>query len=194
MFRQLLGLCPALAVSNTVSNSLAMGLATTTVLVGCSTLISLLKRLIPHAIRLSTFILIIATWVTMADMVMEALVPEIQKALGAFVYLIVVNCIILSRQEVFASHFPVGRSVLDTLGTGLGFIIAMLLMGTVREVIGYGSLLGIPLFGSSYQPWTVMILPAGGFLAIGIILLVFGAVRSRSHGAMRASTALRREG
>jgi electron transport complex protein RnfE len=177
VFRQLLGLCPALAVSNTVSNSLAMGLATTVVLVGSSTLVSLLKGLIPHAIRLSTFILIIATWVTMADMVMEALVPEVQKALGAFVYLIVVNCMILSRQEVFASKFPVGRSVLDALGTGLGFIIAMLLMGTVREVIGYGSFLGVPLFGASYQPWTVMILPPGGFLAIGIILLAFDAIR-----------------
>lgn len=174
VFRQLLGLCPALAVTNTVANSLAMGIATFAVLVGSSLLVSTCKRLIPQAVRLSTYILIIATWVTAADMVMEATVPEIQKALGAFVYLIVVNCMILSRQEAFASKQPVGRSLLDAGGTGAGFIVALFLMGTLREVVGYGSVFGHGLFGSSYQPWTVMILPPGGFLAIGVILLAMG--------------------
>ncbi len=174
VLRQLLGLCPALAVTNTVANSLAMGIATFAVLTGSSLLVSSFKRLIPDAIRLSTYILIIATWVTIADMVMEAVVPDIQKALGAFVYLIVVNCMILSRQEAFASKQPVGRSLLDAVGTGLGFILALVLMGAIREVIGYGSFLGMRLFGPHYQPWTVFILPPGGFLAIGFILLGFG--------------------
>ncbi|MBI4539940.1 MAG: electron transport complex subunit E [Gemmatimonadetes bacterium] len=177
--RQLLGLCPTLAVTNTVANSVAMGLATFVVLVGSSLLVSSLKRFIPNAVRLATFILIIATWVTIADMLLEAAVPEIHKALGAFVSLIVVNCIILARQEAFASRQPVGRSVLDAVGTGLGFIVALLLMGTLREVIGYGSLLGIPLFGPAYEPWVVMILPPGGFLTIGAILMGLAWVERR---------------
>lgn len=197
VFRQLLGLCPALAVTNTVANSLAMGIATFAVLVGSSLLVSSLKRLIPEAIRLSTYILIIATWVTVADLIMQALVPDIEKALGAFVYLIVVNCIILSRQEAFASRQPVGRSLLDATGTGLGNILALFLMGALREVVGYGSFLGAPLFGEHYQPWTVMVLPPGGFFAIGFILLALGwlsqlrAARARSlaraHYARKAA-------
>ncbi len=174
VFRQLLGLCPALAVTNTVANSLAMGIATFFVLVGSSVLVSTFKRLIAEEVRLSTYILIIATWVTVADMVMEATVPDVHKALGAFVYLIVVNCMILGRQEAFASKQPVGRAALDAIGTGLGFIIALLLMGGVREVLGYGSFLGYSLFGPSYEPWIIMILPPGGFFAIGFILLGLG--------------------
>ncbi len=183
VFRQLLGLCPAMAVTNTVANSLAMGIATFAVLLGSSVLVSAFKHVIPHAVRLSTYILIIATWVTAADMVMEAVVPEIQRALGAFVYLIVVNCMILSRQEAFASKESVGRSVLDAVGTGAGFILALFLMGSVREVIGHGSFLGRGLFGPSYQPWVVFVLPPGGFLAIGFILLGFGWVRERRRAA-----------
>ncbi|NIM50948.1 MAG: electron transport complex subunit RsxE [Gemmatimonadales bacterium] len=186
VFRQLLGLCPALAVTNTVANSLAMGTATFSVLVGSSLLVSSFKRVIPEAIRLSTYILIIATWVTIADMVMEATVPQVHKALGAFVYLIVVNCMILSRQEAFASRRPVGRSLLDAIGTGSGFILALFLMGAVREVIGYGSFLGHGLFGASYQPWTVMILPPGGFLAIGFLLLAFGWIGLRREARRKA--------
>lgn len=171
VFRQMLGLCPTLAVTSTVANSLAMGLATFFVLVGSSLLVSTFKRMIPRAVRLSTFIVIIATWVTVADMLLEAVVPDIHKALGPFVYLIVVNCVILARQEAFASRNPVGRAVLDAAGTGLGFILTLLLMGALREVLGYGSFLGVPLFGSSYEPWFIMILPPGGYLAIGIILM-----------------------
>ena len=171
VFRQFLGLCPTLAVTNTVANSLAMGIATFAVLVGSSLLVSSFKRAIPEAVRLATYILIIATWVTVADLVMQALVPDIEKALGAYVYLIVVNCIILARQEAFASRQPVGRSLLDAAGTGLGNVLALLLMGTVREIVGSGSFLGIRLFGAHYQPWAVMQLPPGGFFAIGVILL-----------------------
>jgi electron transport complex protein RnfE len=179
VFRQLLGLCPALAVTSTVANSLAMGIATLFVLVGSSLLVSSFKRLIPEAVRLSTYILIIATWVTVADMIMQATVPEIHKSLGAFVYLIVVNCMILGRQEAFASKQPVVRSLLDAAGTGLGFILALVLMGSLREILGYGSFLSVDLFGPFYEPWIVMILPPGGFFAIGFILLGLGWLRVR---------------
>jgi len=176
---QMLGLCPALAVTNTVENSLAMGAATFFVVCGSSVLVSLLRKLIPHEVRISTYILIIATFVTVADMSLAALVPDTHKALGAFIALIVVNCMILGRQESFASKQPVGRSLVDAMGTGFGFMIALLLMGTVREVLGYGSFLEVPLFGPDYEPWVVMILPPGGFLTLGLLLLALNAVQSR---------------
>jgi electron transport complex protein RnfE len=189
---QLLGLCPALAVTNTVANSIAMGLATFFVLLGSSLLVSLLKRVIPHEVRISAYILIIATFVTIADMVLAAVVPEIHKALGAFIALIVVNCMILGRQEAFASKRPVGRALLDAVGTGIGFIIALFMMGAIREILGYGTFLGILVLGSGYEPWVVMILPPGGFFTLGFILLAFSwwstrqqdkpAVREWPHG------------
>lgn len=171
---QLLGLCPTLAVTNTVANSIAMGLATFFVLLGSSILVSLFKNLIPRQVRISAYILVIATFVTMADLVLAAVVPEIHKALGAFIALIVVNCMILGRQEAFASKNPVGRAVLDAVGTGIGFIIALLLMGSFREILGYGTFLGFPVMGQGFEPWIVMILPAGGFFTLGFILLFFG--------------------
>ncbi len=176
---QLLGLCPALAVTNTVANSIAMGLATFFVLCGSSLLVSLLRKLIPHEVRISTYILIIATFVTIADMTLEAVVPTIHKALGAFIALIVVNCMILGRQEAFASKYTVGKAMLDAVGTGFGFMIALLMMGTVREVLGSGSFLGISLFGPTYEPWVVMILPPGGFLTLGFLLLGLSWIRRR---------------
>jgi len=168
---QMLGLCPTLAVTNTVANSLAMGIATFFVLLGSSILVSTLRKLIPSEVRISTYILIIAIFVTIADMGLEAMVPEIHKALGAFIALIVVNCMILGRQEAFASKNPVGKSILDAVGTGTGFLIALILMGGIREIVGMGSFLGMPLFGAHYQTWVVMILPPGGFLTLGGILL-----------------------
>jgi electron transport complex protein RnfE len=171
VFVQMLGLCPALAVTNTVKNGLAMGLATFFVLFCSSLLVSLFKKLIPQEVRISTYILIIATFVTVADMTLEAIEPLIHKDLGAFIALIVVNCMILGRQEAFASKQPVGRSLLDAVGTGVGFIIACLMMGGFREVLGYGTFFEIPLFGGSYEPWIIFILPPGGFLTIGFILL-----------------------
>lgn len=189
---QMLGLCPTLAVTNTVENSLVMGIATFAVLVGSSFFVSLFKRFIPNEIRISTYILIIATFVTVAEMCLEALVPEVHKALGAFIALIVVNCIILGRQEAFAAKNTVWRSVLDAVGSGFGFIIALLLMGSLREVLGYGSFFGIPLFGPSYEPWVVMILPPGGFLTLGVILLTLGYVEDRRR-AWRQHTATAQE-
>jgi len=176
---QLLGLCPALAVTNTVPNSLAMGLATFFVLLGSSFLVSLLKNWIPAEVRISAYILIIATFVTIADLVLAAVVPVIHKELGAFIALIVVNCMILGRQEAFASKRPVGRALLDAAGTGAGFMIALLMMGTFREILGNGSVMGYSLFGENFEPWIVMILPAGGFLTLGFILLAFGWWKER---------------
>jgi len=176
---QMLGLCPALAVTNTVANSLAMGLATFFVLCGSSLLVSLCRKLIPHQIRISTYILIIASFVTIADMVLEALTPEIHKALGAFIALIVVNCMILGRQEAFASKQPVGRALLDAMGTGAGFLVAMLMMGGLRELLGNGTLLGFAVLGPRYEPWIVMILPPGGFLTLGLWLLLLNWLQER---------------
>jgi electron transport complex protein RnfE len=190
VFRQVLGLCPALAVTNTVANSLAMGVATLFVLTGSSFLVSTLRRAIPHEVRISSYVLIIATFVTIAEMLMEAVVPKVHHALGAFVYLIVVNCMILSRQEAFALRQPVGRAVLDALGTGLGFLLALLLMGGIREVLGQGTLLGVSLFGPSYEPWVMMILPPGGFFTIGFLLLGLGWVAQRQAVRRKAKERL----
>ena len=181
---QLLGLCPALAVTNTILNGLAMAGATLFVLLGSSLFISVMKNLIPHEVRISTYILIIATFVTIVDMVMAALAPPVHAELGAFIALIVVNCMILGRQEAFASKRPVGRALLDALGTGAGFTIAMLMMGTFREVVGSGTLLqGTPwvfnLFGPNYEPWVIMISPPGGFFTLGFILLFMGWLEER---------------
>lgn len=178
---QALGLCPALAVTNTVANSLAMGLATFFVLTSSSVLVSLLKNVIPNAVRISAYVLIIGTFVTVVDIVMQATVPTIHKALGAFIFLIVVNCMILSRQEAFAAKQPVFASLVDAAGTGVGFILALLLMGTIREVMGAGSVLGIPVLGPRFEPWVVMALPPGGFFTIGFILLGMNAWQQRGE-------------
>jgi electron transport complex protein RnfE len=166
-----LGLCPTLAVTNSVANSLTMGLATLSVLTCSSMLVSSVRKYVPNQVRISTFILIIATFVTLADMVLEAIVPAIHKALGAFIALIVVNCIILGRQEAFASKNSIGRSALDAIGSGLGFTLTLLLMGIPRELLGNGSLLGIDVMGPRFEPWVIMILPPGGFLMIALLLI-----------------------
>lgn len=177
-----LGLCPTLAVTNTVANSLTMGLATLCVLTCSSILVSSVRRFVPNQVRISTYILIIATFVTLADMVLEAVVPAIHKALGAFIALIVVNCMILGRQEAFASKNGIGRSVLDALGVGAGFTLALLLMGIPRELLGNGTLLGVNVMGPHFEPWIVMILPPGGFLMIGLLLVL------KNWWALRAVT------
>lgn len=176
---QLLGLCPALAVTNTVANSLAMGIATFFVLVGSSILVSTLKKWIPKEVRISAYILIIATFVTIADYVLQATVPVIHKALGAFIALIVVNCMILGRQEAFASKNPVGRAILDAVGSGIGFLIALLMMGSIREVLGNGTFLGVRVVGEGFEPWIIMILPPGGFFTLGAFLLTFAWWKGR---------------
>jgi electron transport complex protein RnfE len=169
---QLLGMCPALAVTNSVANGLAMGIATFFVLLGSSILVASLRKLIPGEIRITAYILIIATFVTLVDLVLAAMVPDIHKALGAFIALIVVNCIILGRQEAFSSRNTVARSALDAIGTGGGFLIAMILMSSVRELLGNGSLLGFDVLGPHFEPWIIMILPPGGFFTLGVIMLL----------------------
>lgn len=171
VFVQLLGMCPTLAVTNSVANSLTMGVATLAVLIGSSVMVSGLRKVIPSEVRITSYVLIIATFVTVADMVLEATVPVIHKSLGAFIALIVVNCIILGRAEAFASKHSVKRAFLDALGMGIGFTLILLVMGSIRELLGAGALLGRPVFGARFEPWVIMVLPPGGFLTLGFLLL-----------------------
>jgi electron transport complex protein RnfE len=179
VFVQVLGMCPALAVSNSAINALAMAGATVFVLVGSSFIISLLRHVIPSQVRISTYIAIIATFVTVADMTLQAVALSVHRELGAFIALIVVNCIILGRAEAFANKNPVGKSVADAVGMGLGFGLALFCLGSVREILGNGTFFGVPLFGPRFEPWVIMILPPGGFLTLGFYLLVFAAVKER---------------
>ena len=179
VFISVLGMCPALAVTNTAINSLAMGLATTFVLLSSSILVSSLKSVIPKQVRITAYIIIIATFVTVVDFSLAAFFPAIHKELGAFIALIVVNCLILGRQEAFASKNPVGLSILDALGMSAGFTFAMLCIGIPREILGSGSLFNIPLFGESFEPWIIMILPPGGFFMLGFLLLIFNWYSTR---------------
>jgi electron transport complex protein RnfE len=179
VFVQVLGMCPVLAVSNTAINALAMGLATAFVLLMSNILVSSLRSFIPKEVRIASYILIIATFVTMTDYIIQAISVELHKALGAFISLIVVNCLILSRAEAFASKNTIGRSILDALGMGLGFTFALFCLGAVRELLGNGSLFDIPIFPDTFQEWIVMILPAGGFFTLAIWLLIFNAAKER---------------
>jgi electron transport complex protein RnfE len=183
VFVILLGMCPTLAVTNSVVNALSMGLATTFVLIMSSMLISMLRKLIPNEVRIASFILVIATFVTVVDYAIQAISLEVYKALGAFIALIVVNCNILGRAEAFASKNGVVASILDAAGVGVGFTIACLSLGAVREVLGNGSLAGIPLFGASFEPWTIMLLPGGAFFVLGSWLLLFAWLKQRKKAA-----------
>ena len=180
VFVQLLGMCPVLAVSNTARNALAMGLATGFVLLMSNLVVSLLRRWVPTQVRIVTFILIIATFVTIVDYAIQAISLDLHKALGAFISLIVVNCLILGRAEAFASRQPPSRSILDALGMGTGFTIALLSLGAVRELLGSGSLFGVRVLGESFQEWTIMMLPPGGFFVLAAWLLAINAWNSRS--------------
>lgn len=181
VFVQVLGMCPVLAVTNSVVNALTMGLATTFVMVLSNVLVSCLRHSIPRQVRIATFILIIATFVTVVEYLIQAISLEIHKSLGAFVSLIVVNCLILGRAEAFASKNGVGRSLLDGLGMGVGFTFALLCMGGVREILGSGTLFGVALFPDNYQPWVVMILPSGGFFTLGAWLLLFNRLKQHQE-------------
>jgi len=177
VFVMLLGMCPVLAVTNSAINALAMGLATTFVLLFSSSLVSLLRKLIPKQVRIATYIVIIATFVTIVDYSIQAISLDLYNALGAFIQLIVVNCIILGRAEAYASKQRLGATVVNSLGMGVGFTIALLCLGSVREILGAGSLFGFPLFAENFQPWVVMILPPGGFFVLGGWLLLFNGYR-----------------
>lgn len=181
VFRQLLGLCPTLAVTNSSINGLAMGLATSFVLISSSTIVSLIRKLVPTQVRIATFTVIIATFVTVADQFMAAFFPDISKALGPYVPLIVVNCIILGRQEAFASKNPIHKSILDAVVMGCGFIATLIVLGSVREILGSGSIFGAQLLGEWFKPWVIMILPAGAFLSLGIGLGIINYIVSRKQ-------------
>ncbi|MCP3849642.1 MAG: electron transport complex subunit E [Gammaproteobacteria bacterium] len=180
VFVMLLGMCPVLAVTNSVINALAMGLATTFVLLCSSTLISLLRSFIPKEVRIATYIVIIATFVTITDYVIQAISLELYNALGAFIQLIVANCMILGRAEAYASKNRLLKTLTNSLGMGIGFTIALLSLGIVRELLGNGSFLGYSVFGEAFQPWVVMILPPGGFIVLGAWLLLFNWIKERN--------------
>ncbi len=179
VFKLLLGLCPALAVTTSAENGLGMGLATTFVLLCSNIAVSLLRNVIPGKVRIPSFIVIIASFVTVVQLTMEAFLYDLHKALGIFIPLIVCNCLILGRAEAFASRNPLRNSIVDGLGMGVGFTLALFVLGAVREVLGAGSLLGVSLFGSGYQPVLLMILPPGAFISLGFLLAAMNRIEVR---------------
>lgn len=181
IFVVMLGMCPVLAITTSLENGLGMGVATTFVLLASNIAISAVRKTIPESIRIPTFIVIIAAFVTIIDLTIKAYAPGLDKSLGIFIPLIVVNCIILGRAEAFASKNNILSSIMDALGMGLGFTGALCIISAVREVLGAGTLLGHPLFGSGFQPALIMILPPGAFIALGCILGVLNRVKQKSE-------------
>jgi electron transport complex protein RnfE len=179
VFVMMLGLCPTLAVTNTLENSLGMSSATIFVLVGSNALVSALRHLIPKQIRIIAYIIIIATFVTIVDYLIQAISLDLHNKLGAFIQLIVVNCLILGRAEAYASKNSFTKTVVSALGMGLGFTLALIALGSVRELLGAGQLLGYQIFSSNFEPWVVMILPPGGFIVLGSWLLLFNYLQQR---------------
>lgn len=176
IFVQLIGMCSILAITTNAINSLAMGLAVVTVLVGSNLAISLLRNIIPDKIRIPAFVVVIATFVTIIEMLMKAYAQPIYQALGIFLPLIVVNCIILARAEAFAFKNKVIPSIVDGFGTGLGYTMALVILGSIREIIGAGTLFGKQLFGSSFQPATIFIMPPGAFILLGVLIGIFNTL------------------
>ncbi|MDN5331828.1 MAG: H+/Na+-translocating ferredoxin:NAD+ oxidoreductase subunit [Tepidanaerobacteraceae bacterium] len=179
-FRMIIGMCPTLAVTTAAMNGIAMGLATTFVLVFSSLLISLLRNFIPAKVRIPCFIIVIATFVTVVDLFMAAYFPAIHKILGLFVPLIVVNCTIMARAEAFASKVTPPRAVADALGMGLGFTWAITLIGAVRELMGSGTLFGYHVLGEGATHWVIMLLPPGAFITMGILLGIMNVITRKS--------------
>lgn len=190
-FRLLLGLCPALAVTNSSVNGLSMGLAALFVLVTSNIVVSIIRRTIAAQVRIPAYVVIIATLVTVADMFLAAVFPAISKSLGPYIPLIVVNCMILGRAEAFAQKNPVLPTAADTLGVGLGFTLSLTLMGSIREVLGFGSVFGVKFLGPWFEPWIVMILPAGAFLVLGglVAFVNWLSFRKTAKAAEAAETA-----
>lgn len=170
VFRLVLGMCPTLAVTTAAINGIGMGLATTFVLVCSNVVISLLRNFIPPRVRIPSFIVVIASFVTIVDLVMAGFFFELHKTLGLFIPLIVVNCIILGRAEAFASKHPLVDSLADGFGMGIGFTLSLLVLGAIREVLGNGTLFNVPAFGPGFYPFLVMILPPGAFITLGFLL------------------------
>ncbi|WP_428355612.1 electron transport complex subunit RsxE [Methyloprofundus sp.] len=184
VFVMMLGLCPVLAVTNSVLNSLAMGIASIFVLVCSNALVSALRNFIPKQVRITTYIIIIATFVTLVDYIIQAVSLDLYNRLGAFIQLIVVNCLILGRAEAYASKNSFTKSVVSALGMGLGFTLALVMLGGVRELLGAGQLLGFQVFSTQFEPWVVMILPPGGFIVLGCWLLLINYIEQRKTGKL----------
>jgi electron transport complex protein RnfE len=181
VFVMMLGMCPTLAVTTSAVNALGMGVATTFVLIASSLLVSIFRNLIPAGVRIATYIVIISTFVTLVDYIMQAYSQTLYHALGAFIQLIVVNCIILGRAEACASRNKPLKSMVNAAGMGVGFTLALLCLGGVREILGSGSLFGLHLFGEHFQPWVIMVLPAGGFLVLAGWLMLFEWLKIRKQ-------------
>lgn len=178
-FVQLIGMCPTLAVTTSSISGLSMGLATTAVLIGSNLAVSLLRKAIPDKIRIPAYVVIIATFVSIIEMLMHAYVPALYKSLGLYIPLIVVNCIILARAEAFASKNNAIRSIADGIGMGLGFTVALTILASVRELLGAGSIFGFQVFGQAFKPAILMILPPGAFLALGILIALINVIKKK---------------
>lgn len=176
IFRLVLGMCPTIAVSTSLTNAFGMGAAATFVLVCSNAIIALIRGFIPDKVRIPCFIVVIAMFVTIVELVLKAYLPALNESLGIFIPLIVVNCIILGRAEAFAYTNSVAASVVDGLGMGAGFTIALIMTSFVRELIGNGSLMGVPVFGEGYPPALMFILAPGGFLVLGLLLALINQV------------------
>ena len=182
-FRLILGTCPVLAVTTSAVNGIGMGLSATAVLVCSNVVISLIRKAIPDTIRIPAFITVIAGFVTIVDLLLHAFSPSLYSALGIFIPLIVVNCIILARAEMFASKNGVARSAADGVGMGLGFMAALIIIGSIRELLGNGTLFGVPVTRSLFDPAALMLLPPGGFLAYGAVLAAINKITKRKSPA-----------
>ena len=182
-FRLVLGMCPTLAITYQASNGIGMGLATTFVLVFSNLVISLMRSMIPEKIRIPSFIIIIATFVTIVEMVMHAFLPELYDTLGVFISLIVVNCIIFARAEAFAFKNPPLESAVDGLGMGLGFTFAITIVASIRELLGSGTVFGRQLMPPGYEPMAFALSPAGGFVILGLTLAVVNRIFARREAA-----------
>ena len=186
-FRLVLGMCPTLAITYQASNGIGMGLATTFVLVFSNLVISLLRNLIPEKIRIPSFIIIIATFVTIVEMVMHAFVPDLYDTLGVFISLIVVNCIIFARAESFAFKNPPLPSIMDGLGMGLGFTLAITLLSCIRELLGSGTIFGSQIMPEWFEPMGIVVQPAGGFIILGLLLATDTGLSARAQRRKEAA-------
>lgn len=179
VFVQVIGMCPTLAVTTSAINGLGMGLSTTAVLVCSNIVIAMMRKIIPSKIRIPAFIVVIATFVTIIGMLLKAYIPSLDVALGLFIPLIVVNCLILGRAESFASKNKTLESAVDGLGMGLGFTLSLTVLAAIREILGNGSLFGISLFGASFEPALLFILPPGAFLTLGFLLAGLNKLKNK---------------
>ena len=182
IFVLFLGMCSTLAVTTSAFNAVGMGLSTMVVLIFSNMFISLLRKFIPDKVRIAGYVVVIASFVTVIQMLLNAYAPAVSDALGIYIPLIVVNCIILGRAEAFASKNGVLKSAVDGLGMGLGFTCALTIIGTVREILGAGTFFGIQLFGEAFQPMTIMILPPGAFLTLALIVMTINIIKGRKKG------------